>query len=92
MLTKELFYQYRETAPLTTGQDLRLFEQSLRTVAIPTPTAKQSNNSQNKPRKLTHCTYWNGKKRYKRQRNGSQKAKLYRTTNRLQVQIIWLTV
>lgn len=46
MFAKQLFEQYRETAPLTTGQNSRLFEQSLRVVAIPTPTVKQSDSSQ----------------------------------------------
>lgn len=42
MLTKELFYQYRETAPLTTGQNSRQLEQPLR---VDIPAAK--------PRKTT---------------------------------------
>jgi hypothetical protein len=37
--TKDLFYQYRETAPLTTGQNSRLFEPTLR---VDIPAAKPS--------------------------------------------------
>jgi len=39
MFAKELFYRHRETAPLTTGQNLHLFKPTLR-VDIPAPTPK----------------------------------------------------
>lgn len=47
MKTKALFYQYRETAPLTTGQNSRLFEPTLR-VDIP---AASNSEKPNKPTK-----------------------------------------
>lgn len=46
MKAKELFFEINNrNSPLTAGQNLRLFEQSLRTVTIPHPPAKQSDNN-----------------------------------------------